>query len=167
MQRDVMTRWLRAGVLIGATAFAAGCYTPGGGLMASSDGTYTYYSTETEQKTISIIDMRTGEPFFVQVIPPRHQLTLKFEHGGGDDPVYTPDRMLYSIFPMGTQTGNLTNQMTVPPASARRIDISVSQDVQYMATPPEQRLRTDQAEDRPDYWSPRGGPLPERRPIYD
>ncbi|MCA9285151.1 MAG: hypothetical protein KDA22_08065 [Phycisphaerales bacterium] len=154
-------------VLALGAAVLGGCYTPAGGIMPSSTGAVTYYSTETEQKTITMIDLRTDQPFFVQVIPPSHQLTFQYLQGGGDDPVLTPDRMIYAVLPMGTMTGKLTNQITVPPASARRIDVSVSQDIKYAPEPPEQRLRTDQVEDRPDYWSPRGGPLPEKKNPYD
>ena len=160
-------RNLTLATALATVAAVGGCYAPGGNLFSASDSAVTYYSTETEQKTVTLLDMRTDEPFFVQVIPPGFQLTMQFYEGGGEDPVLTPDRMMYGILKLGTQGGKLPNQLTVPPSFARRIDISVTQDVDYRPTPPEQRLRTDQLEDRPAYWTPQGGARPDNDRLYD
>ena len=46
-----------------------GCYTPQGGLMPSSVGSLTYYSTAEEPKSISVIDLRNGDNVFEMKIP--------------------------------------------------------------------------------------------------
>ena len=77
---------------------AAGCYAPDGGFIPSSNSTFTYYSTTESPKTISIIDVRTEESFFTMELPVGKQLTFKFLDGGGDNSIYTPDRMQWEIY---------------------------------------------------------------------
>ncbi len=167
---DRSARFDRAGRVAGAAALACslafglgGCYSPKGGAMPSAVGGFTYTSTETFGKSFTLVDVRTGEPVFSQVIPPGEQLTIRFLEGLGDDPVVTPDRMLYELQPIGTSTGRLRNQITVPPAGARRIDIDVTQDPRFRERPQDERYRVDSPEDRPDWWSPRGGQIPDER----
>lgn len=152
-----------------ACGFVAGCHSPKGGAMPASFGSSTYYSTETQPKTISMIDLRTEEVFFEIDIPPGKQLTFDFVSGRGDDPIYTPDLMRYQVFDLGTQTGRLRNAMSVPNAASRRIDVRIRRGVEYAEAPPERPLRTDEVSDRPDWWTPEGGPLPEQNPasLYD
>ena len=80
----------------------------------------------------------------------------------GDDPVMTPDRMMYEVFETGVQTGRLGNMMTVPNAACRRIDVSIRDGTELAEQPPELRLRVDEEADRPAWWTPKGGPLPEK-----
>lgn len=147
---------------------ATGCYSPGGGLFATSNAQYVYVSTETQVMTVTMVDIRTGQPFFVQAIPPGQQLTVQFLDGGGDDAVQRPDRLIYELQPAGTSSGALLNQMTVPPAAARRIDVDVSQTPQPREVPVNERFRTDDPSTRPDYWSPQGGVRPQSTgSMYD
>ena len=146
---------------------AAGCYAPDGGFIPSSNSTFTYYSTTESPKTISIIDVRTEESFFTMELPVGKQLTFKFLDGGGDNSIYTPDRMQWEIYKMGTKSGRLTNQLTVPPAGARRIQIALRPTPEWPEEDEQYRLRTDKDADRPDHWSPQGGKLPNDLPIYD
>ena len=135
-----------------------GCYTPQGGLMPSSVGSLTYYSTAEEPKSISVIDLRNGDNVFEMKIPVGKQLVIQFYDGSGDDPVYTPDLMKYQIFDIGTQVGSLQNSITVPDAYSRRIDVFMRKGDRYEAPEPNRPLRTDELLDRPAGWTPEGGP---------
>ncbi len=148
----------------------SGCYTPEQGLLPRTGAPDTYYSTQTMPCTITIIDTRTGEPFFSIEIPPGKQFTVQFVAGKGDDPVKTPDLMRYEIFKLGTLTGTLRNSITVPNQYCRRIDVDYRPGPEVPPEPPEAALRTDQLADRPDWWTPRGGPVPDAdaaMTIYD
>jgi hypothetical protein len=159
----------RLSLAVAAIAALAGCHSPRGGLLSHPGGSSTYYSSETTQKTVVIIDLRSGEEFFTIDIPPGKQLTFDFVENAGDDPVHTPDLLRYEIWDYPRITGRLTNMLSVPNAASRRIDVFVRQAIEYAEAPPEERLRVDQIQDRPDWWTPRGGPIPERRvrDIYD
>jgi hypothetical protein len=139
---------------------AIGCYTPGGGLMASSSGLFsalTYYSTAEEPKTLAVIDLRNGDVIFEIKIPIGKQLVIQFFEGSGDDPVYTPDLMKYSVADIGTTSGSLNNSVTVPDAYSRRIDLFLRHGEKYEAPEPNRQLRTDELLDRPPGWTPKGG----------
>jgi hypothetical protein len=103
--------------LVVSLAAITGCYAPDGGFNPTSGRGFTYESTSMRPLTVSVIDTRTEEPFFTMEIPPGKQLTFSFKEGGGDDPVYTPDRMNYSVWDNGVTTGHLDNQLTCPPTS--------------------------------------------------
>lgn len=164
-----------AGTALFATVLActmlpmSGCHSPAGGMFPNPSGTMTYVSTETRQMTISVVDVRTDEEVFVMHVPPGKQLTMDFRRDGGDDPVVTPDLMRWELFDAGRRTGRLHNALTVPNAASRRIDVFVNQGIKWQAAPPEQRLRTDELAERPDWWTPQGGKLPQHSPaeIYD
>jgi len=157
-------------LLIWLTALATilGCYAPDGGFMAASGRGFTYQSTSMQPLTISVIDTRTEEPFFTMEIPPGKQLTFNFKSGGGDDPVYTPDRMVYAVWDNGEMIGHLDNQLTCPNASCRRIDVEIRKGPVWPEPDPAVRLRTDQAADRPAYATDKGGPIPDaNKKQYD
>lgn len=155
---------MRHGCFLATLALAigtlTGCYGPDGGFMPGSGRGYTYQSTSMSPLTISVTDTRTEEAFFVMELPPGKQLTFNFLQGGGDDPVLTPDRMIYAVWDNGTQFGHLDNQLTCPPASCRRIDVAIREAPEWPEPDPAVRLRTDQAADRPGYATPQGGKLP-------
>jgi hypothetical protein len=155
-------------VSVAAGLVLAGCYSPSGGLVKRVGAANTYYSTQDRPTTLSIVDSRTGEPFFTLEIPVGKQLTLEFQEGEGDDPVLTPDLMIYDIFPLGTSIGKLRNSVTVPNAYSRRIDVDY-RPAPEQAPEPERPLRTDDLADRPDWWTPEGGPRPEdkSKSLYD
>jgi hypothetical protein len=146
-----------------------GCYSPGGGIMPRAGGAVTYYSTERSLKTVKFIDIRTNEEFFTIDIPADKQLSYQIDPGKGDDPVNTPDLLRYEVMPMGTSMGSLHNAMTIPNAASRRIDVYVSQGPTFAKGVPERQLRTDEVANRPDWWTPKGGPMPEdqSRTLYD
>jgi len=159
---------LVAGLTLGA--LAGGCYRPGGAFMSYTGGAQTYYSTETMPKTVRLRDLRTSDVVFEMDIPPGKQLSLDFVTGDGDDPVQSPDLMRYEVFDMGTLTGKLTNAMSVPAASSRIIEVVLRDGVEYITAAPDRTLRTDELIDRPSWWTPEGGKLPEHDTglsIYD
>jgi len=147
--------------LVVSLAAITGCYAPDGGFNPTSGRGFTYESTSMRPLTVSVIDTRTEEPFFTMEIPPGKQLTFAFKEGGGDDPVYTPDRMNYSVWDNGVTTGHLDNQLTCPPTSCRRIDVEIRKGPVWPEPDPAVRLRTDQAADRPAYATPKGGAAPD------
>jgi hypothetical protein len=155
------------GILLCQILVLSGCFAPDGGAWPTANGTFTYYSTTDSPKTISIMDSRTEEAFFTMELPVGEQLTFKFLEGGGNDVVLTPDRMQWAIFPLGTGTGRLTNQMTVPPATARRIQIALRDTPEWPEAEDRYGLVLEGGEASPDHLTPRGGRLPSDVPIYD
>ena len=159
-----MIRRIMITVIALATAlFITGCHRPQGAFMPSTGDSNTYFSYETRPVTITILDLRTGEEIFSMNVPPGKQLTFDFVEDEGDDPVYTPDIMRYQVFDMGTETGKLRNTLSVPPANARRIDVTYREDYEYRTARGVDRIRKDQLLNRPQWWNPESGmPLPER-----
>ena len=139
---------------------AAGCHRPQGAIIPYTGGSQTYASTERMPKNVELIDTRTGDVVFAMEIPAGKQLSLDFREGEGDDPVYTPDLMRYQVFENGTEIGRLRNAMSVPSAASRRLDVNLRTGPEYVTAAPDRPLRTDELEDRPDWWTPRGGPMP-------
>jgi hypothetical protein len=137
-----------------------GCTTPKGGFMPYSGGPQTYYSTEMSPKSVTLIDTRTGEELFALDIPVGKQLVVDFDETGGDDPVKTPALMRYEIMELGRQFGRTRNSLTVPGQWSRRLDLTIRKPGEIAAPPPELAIRTDAAADRPDWWTPKGGPMP-------
>jgi len=154
---------------LGACLSLGACHSPRGGIMPSAGGSATYYSTEMRQASVVVIDVRTDEELFVMDIPVGKQLTMSFRSGAGDDPVMRPDLMRWELFDLGTRTGRLHHALTVPNAASRRVDVYFTQGPDYAEAPPEERLRIDEANGRPDWWTPQGGPMPNNSPaeMYD
>ena len=153
--------------LAAAPLLLAGCYGPRGAIYPYSGNGYTYESSEMRPVTISLVDTRTEEPFFKLEIPAGKQLTMNFIEGEGDDPVERPDRMVYSIWDIGTSTGRLTNQLTCPPTGCRRIDYLVRTGPEWREEPAEYGDRYDGMTKRPSWWTPQGGELPTPAKPYE
>ncbi len=51
--------------------------------------------------------------------------------------------------------------MSVPGALSRRIEVEVRDGVEFVQASPDRELRTDELVDRPAWWTPEGGELPE------
>jgi hypothetical protein len=134
-----------------------GCYSPSPGLFQTSTDTFVYVSTSMKPVTITIVDTRTNEPFFHMDIPVGKQLQFNFADASGDDPVLRPAKMTWAVWEAGTQTGSLTNSLSVPPQTARRIDYSLRPAPEMAPQPAEAPLR---AVNDPTYVTPAGGPGP-------
>lgn len=170
IRKSTAARLLLVTALTGGLAGElAGCYSPGGGFMPRAGGSTTYYSNEMMQKTITMVDTRTNEVFFSMDVPPGKQLVIDFDEGEGDNVVATPDLLRWEVMDLGTMTGRLHNSKTVPNASSRRVDVTLHRGTTFANAPPELPLRTDQTRDRPEWWTPAGGPMPEdkRTKLYD
>lgn len=158
-------------VVCSAGVTLCGCYSPSGGFLARSGGPQTYYSTEIMQKTITMIDTRNGRVFFGPLeIPPGKQLVIDFDAGEGDDPVHSPDLLHWEVMDQGTRGGRLHNAMSVPNGASRKIEVALNRGVKYAPENAQFRpLRTDEINDRPDWWTPEGGPVPkdQRTGMYD
>ena len=138
-------------------------------MMPYTGGPQTFASSEMMQKTVTLYDTRTSEVIATFEIPPGKQLVLDFDEGEGDDPVHTPDLLRWDIIDRSQTSGKLHRAQTVPNAASRRLEVTLHRGPAYTAGSPLQALRTDQVQDRPDWWTPKGGPLPEdkRTTIYD
>jgi hypothetical protein len=147
----------------------AGCHTPSGGIMPFTGGSTTYYSTEMMQKTVTLVDLRSGEVLFAIDVPVGKQLTIDFDKEEGDDPVNRPDLMRWEIMEQGTSIGKLDNQMSVPNAASRRVDVTLRHGPAYAGAQPPRPLRSDETANRPAWWTPEGGPMPEDKAakLYD
>ena len=122
-----------------------GCYAPDGAMMNYTGQAMTYESNEWQQKTITLVDVRTETPVFSMTVPPGKWLIIQFDKDGGHDPHFAPDLMRYDVKPMGSRTGRLSNSMSVPDAGSRRIDVDVTQIRAYEPTEPERAKRSDEA----------------------
>ncbi|MGA0172088.1 MAG: hypothetical protein ACO3NL_00405 [Phycisphaerales bacterium] len=144
------------------------CYAPDGGFMPASGRGFTYVSTSFKPLTVTLVDVRTEEPFFVMAIPPGQQLTFKFLEGKGDDEVWTPDIMQWQLFDEVSTFGKLANQMTVPPASCRRIDVTLRPAPENPPVPDDEQMQIYDPMLKEPWWTPEGGPMPDSKPrIYD
>lgn len=165
-----MRKWI-AGMfalgLVGA-GLLGGCHRPQGALVPYPGGSLTYYSTEDQPKSVTVVDTRSDEVVFAMDIPVGKQLSMNFQADAGDDPVERPDLMRYEIWDIGTRYGRLRNTVTVPNANSRRVDMYLRNAPEYAEYPDDHQYRTDDDEDRPDWWSERGGVKPDDngRTIY-
>ena len=146
-----------------------GCHSPAGAMMPYTGATQTLYSTENSPKTIRLVDTRSNEVRLEIEIPVGKQFTYDFVTDAGDDPVESPDLMRYELFPIGTKFGKLRNAQSVPNSTSRRIDWYIREGTEYSEEPPEYRMRVDKVASLPDWWTPKGGPLPEdpKTTMYD
>ena len=141
-------------------------YKPGGNAwFEGPKSAMTFYSTEDSPKTVTLVDIRSGERVFIMEIPAGKQLVLDFVEDNGDDPVNTPDLMKWEVFPIGTGYGALSNAMTVPNRWSRRLDTRIRPGIEYAEPEPDRPLRVDEVQDRPDWWTPQGGSVEEYDPV--
>lgn len=151
-----------AALLTAATLTA--CHSPSGGMFPTRDGSTTYYSTQLQPASVTMVDMRTDEVIWSLDVPPDQQLTFQFFEGEGDDPVYTPALMRWAIFPLGKQTGKLLNTMSVPSSDTRKVVVEYREGVEYPEAPDDDVYRIDQTAALPDWHDSAAGPLPSRDP---
>ena len=100
---------LSAGLAV--AAISAGCWTEGG--VPISLDRYTYKSTPTQPKTITLVDIRTGEQIWSYDIPVGKRLSLQFVDDKLDD-TWRPSVMRWDVAPGDSLFGELKNQIAVP-----------------------------------------------------
>lgn len=119
---------ITAAVLLAASLTLTGCaYSPGG--AGVTNGTFTYVSTSLTPKTIAVVDTRSSEQVLVVEIPVGKQLVLSFY--GSDDEAEGRGKLRWGVMPAGDSYGGLSETMDVPPASARRIDMTIRRSPEY------------------------------------
>lgn len=125
-----------ATALMGSALLLAGCWTPGG--RPWSDDSYTYVSTEWQPQTISLIDTRTGQTVWSYEVPVGRQLVMQFYEGSRETaPDYlNPDTLAWDDFPAGQHLGFAKNRLSVPPATARRVDVKFRPTPETAPPPP-------------------------------
>jgi len=169
---NINNRFLTVSLLTGAVSAAGllcGCHGPNGALFSYTGASQTLESSERSPKTFQLVDTRTDEVVFEIDVPVGKQFTWDFVEEGGDDPVMRQSVMRYEIFEKGTHLGRLRNAVTVPNAASRRVDWFIREAPEYAEAPPEYDMRVDSVEDRPDWWSPRGGAFDDspKTTMYD
>lgn len=165
-----MLRFAAAITVSAAVLALTGCLDPKGGFMPYTGSPDVFYSWEHTPCTVTLIDTRTEEVLFAMDIPPGKQLALRFLADEGDDPVYTPDVMLYEVMDRGTKFGRLRNSITVPSSDVRRLDVDYRDGPELRPKPADMDYATESTDDNPDWWSSRGGKLPKEKReinIYD
>jgi hypothetical protein len=138
-----------------------GCYSTSPGLFSTSTDTHVYASTTMRPITITVIDVRTEEPFFRMEIPVGQQLNIDFEETGGDDPVLRPAKMSWAMWDAGKVLGSLTNSLSVPDKTSRRIEYTLRSVPEYQPQPPQAPMRISEGTTPPDWATEAGGPPPE------
>jgi hypothetical protein len=126
MNRTLAFKVLTA--LLPSCVVLSGCsYSPGG--AGVSNDVFTYPSSAHLPQTITVLDTRTDEQLLVVEIPVGQQLVLSFYNMNDEADGFGTLR--WGVMPAGKPYGGLTNTMRVPPASARRVDVSVRRSPEY------------------------------------
>ncbi len=121
--RRVLTVSVGAALML-ATSFLGACaFKPGG--SGSSNDTFTYQSFAHAPQTISVVDTRTGQPVWTGEVPVGQQLVVRFVDRTGESESENNALMRWAYMPINSQQVSLPNTVTVPPASARRIDMEL------------------------------------------
>ncbi len=119
------TRLVLVPLALGAGLFG-GCYTEGGGQMSMDR--FTYVSTPSQPKTISLVDTRTFESIWSIDVPVGQQVAVQFmknpknREGIPPDP-YRPDLMRWSLMKAYAMGGDLDNSIAVPASGSRRLEM--------------------------------------------
>ena len=76
--------------------------------------------------------------------------------------------MQWQLFDETSTFGKLSNQMTVPPASCRRIDLTLRPAPENPPVPDDEQMQIYDPMLKEPWWTPEGGPMPNSKPrIYD
>ena len=155
---------------IATTLMSCQMYKPGGNAYFNGpNSAATWQSTEEFPKTVTLIDTRSGERFFVMEIPVGKKLVIDFVADSGDNTVLTPDLMMWEVFSSDVGYGPLSNSMTVPNGWSRRIDVTLRESSEYANPLSDRPLRVDEVNDQPDWWTAEGGEMNSSDPTngYD
>lgn len=119
MRRHLLLLTLSLGAL---SLPMGGCHLEGGPRYSADR--YTYVSRSWTPKTISLIDTRTGETTWSVDVPVGEQLVVGFSKGTGPNEL-RPDEIVWGLMPAGRRFGQRNNRQPCPPASARRLDMTL------------------------------------------
>lgn len=125
----------RALMIAGASAALAGSgcslfeMRPGGNMR--SEDQFTYVSTPYQPLTVTLIDTRDEQEFWSVDVPIGKKLTLRFYEDKGEGSDYAPDVMRWQIYEQTSYATKLRNQIPVPSALARRIDVTLREGPEY------------------------------------
>lgn len=111
--------------LVALTGVVGGCAHSEGGNMQSMDR-FTYVSTSYQPKTLVLLDTRDGEEIWSVDVPVGQKLVVQFEEGKAKNATpENPDLMKWELGSADQSRLTLRNAIPVPPASARRIDMTL------------------------------------------
>jgi hypothetical protein len=85
----------------------------------------TYRSDALSPKTVTLVDLRSGESLLTVDVPVGQQLNMLFEYGQDRAEREGSDRLRYTVRQWGDTGINPGSEMVVPPPSLRRLDISL------------------------------------------
>lgn len=124
---------LAAGAAVGAASMG-GCflipnYDPGG--PHKSIDQHTYLSEPHTPLTVTLVDVRDMHEFWSMDVPVGEKLTIRFYENVDTRSPHAPDIMRWQVMPESRRAGRLRNQIAVPPAGARRIDVAVRDPMEY------------------------------------
>lgn len=110
-----------------STTLLASTVALAAGLAACDSGpeVIAYRSDISSPKTVSIIDTATRAELLRVDVPPGQQLNLRFDKARKDAEIDGKDTLKWSLKPWGKSTLTGGSEMQVPPASGRRIEVSL------------------------------------------
>lgn len=107
---------------------------PGGNMR--SDDQFTYMSTPDLPVSVDLVDIRDNTIVWSLDVPLGQKLTIRFyEDGARDGDPNASDTMKWEVYDAQLQGTFLRNKIVVPPASARRLDVSYRETPEYYAEP--------------------------------
>ncbi len=86
---------------------------------------YSYQSDVYSPKTVTLKDTTTGEELLKVDVPPGQQLNLKFESTKTEAEKAGSETLRWNVTPWGDTSLVASSVVKVPPASSRRIDITL------------------------------------------
>jgi len=105
------------------------------GCKASLDS-HTYESTPLLPMTVTIVDTTTGESLWAMDVPVNQRLRVRFYDDRRPDGA-TGNRtamMRWELTNLDKSTGKLRNEIAVPPANSRRIDMTLRESPEYASS---------------------------------
>lgn len=125
MPARMSVRFFSSAVAAGALVLA-GCGYYEGGNMRSMDR-HVFVSTSWQPKTVNLVDTRNGETIWSVDVPVGQKLAMEFVDNKNvvdERPAnsWLPDTMRWGLGSAEHTSLSLSNEMSVPPASVRRIE---------------------------------------------
>lgn len=165
--RSLPTR-LMTFAAVTAAVTGAGCslleMRPGGNMR--SEDMFTYISDPYQPLTITLVDTRDNQEFWSVDVPIGKKLTIRFYEDKGEGSDYAPDVMRWQIYDQSMGMTKLRNQIPVPGAESRRIDVTMREGPEYPESIQATRS-TPPADDGPPPFTPMPQPEPDVTPAAE